>query len=217
MGGTLSSNHSYTPVMETAMTHTAVAYQMEDRLQREFDELVYRYYQQAYNTAYRLTGNAADAEDLVQEAFLRAYRFFDRYDRSMPFMNWFARILTNLYIDEYRRRGRLRTVSIDETFSTDEGEEGTAIDLPDLTPGPMEQVLSKEYVEAIHEGLQHLSPEFRVAVVLADMEGHSYEEIAEIMNTSIGTVRSRIHRGRKQLRDYLKKRHPNLFERGELK
>ncbi len=199
------------------MTHTAVAYHMEERLQREFDELVHKHYQQAYNTAYRLTGNAADAEDLVQEAFLRAYRFFDRYDRSMPFMNWFTRILTNLYIDEYRRRGRLRTISIDETFSTDEGEEGMAIEPPDLTPSPMEQVLNKEYIEAIHEGLQQLSPEFRIAVVLADMEGHSYEEIAEIMNTSIGTVRSRIHRGRKQLRDHIKKRHPNLFERGELK
>ncbi|MCS7207940.1 MAG: sigma-70 family RNA polymerase sigma factor [Fimbriimonadales bacterium] len=203
--------------METAMTHTAVASHMDDRLQREFDELVHRYYQQAYNIAYRLTGNVADAEDLVQEAFLRAYRFFDRYDRSMPFMNWFNRILTNLYIDEYRRRGRLRTVSIDEAFSTEDGEEGTPLDLPDLTPNPLEVALSKEYIEAIHEGLQQLSPEFRVAVVLADMEGHSYEEIAEIMNTSIGTVRSRIHRGRKQLRDQIKKRHPNLFERGDLK
>ncbi|MFN3689923.1 MAG: sigma-70 family RNA polymerase sigma factor [Fimbriimonadales bacterium] len=204
--------------METAMTHTAVAHQMEDRLQREFDELVYRHYQQAYNIAYRLTGNAADAEDLVQEAFLRAYRFFDRYDRSMPFMNWFNRILTNLYIDEYRRRGRLRTVSIDETFSSaEDSEEGAAMDLPDLAPNPLELALNKEYIEAIHEGLQRLSPEFRVAVVLADIEGHSYEEIAEIMNTSIGTVRSRIHRGRKQLRDQIKKRHPNLFERGDMK
>jgi len=199
------------------MTHTAVASSMDNRLQQEFEELVERHYQQAYNLAYRLTGNAADAEDLVQEAFLRAYRFFDRYDRSMPFMNWFNRILTNLYIDEYRRRGRLRTVSIDETFTAEDGEEGTTFDLPDLSPGPMEEVLSKEYTEAIQEGLQQLSPEFRIAVVLADIEGHSYEEIAEIMNTSIGTVRSRIHRGRKQLRDHIQKRHPNLFERGELK
>ncbi|BCW95680.1 MAG: hypothetical protein KatS3mg018_1162 [Fimbriimonadales bacterium] len=199
------------------MTHTAVAQSMDDRLQREFDELVYRHYQQAYNLAYRLTGNAADAEDLVQEAFLRAYRFFDRYDRSMPFMNWFSRILTNLYIDEYRRRGRLRTISIDEVYSGDEGEEGTTMDLPDTAPDPLERALSNEYLHAIHEGLQHLSPEFRVAVVLADLEGHSYEEIAEITRTSIGTVRSRIHRGRKQLRDHIKKRHPNLFERGDLK
>ena len=199
------------------MTHTAVAYSMDDRSQQEFDELVYRYYQQAYNIAYRLTGNAADAEDLVQEAFLRAYRFFDRYDRSMPFMNWFNRILTNLYIDEYRRRGRLRTVSIDEVYSNEDGDEGTTMDIPDSAPDPLERALSNEYREAIHEALQHLSPEFRVAVVLADMEGYSYEEIAEITKTSIGTVRSRIHRGRKQLRDQIKKRHPNLFERGDLK
>jgi RNA polymerase sigma-70 factor (ECF subfamily) len=203
--------------METAMTHTAVAYSMDDRLQREFDELVYRYYQQAYNIAYRLTGNAADAEDLVQEAFLRAYRFFDRYDRSMPFMNWFNRILTNLYIDEYRRRGRLRTVSIDEVYSNEDGDEGTTMDIPDSAPDPLERALSNEYREAIHEALQHLSPEFRVAVVLADMEGYSYEEIAETTKTSLGTVRSRIHRGRKQLRDYIRRRHPNLFERGDLK
>jgi len=199
------------------MTHTAVAQSMDDRLQREFDELVYRHYQQAYNLAYRLTGNAADAEDLVQEAFLRAYRFFDRYDRSMPFMNWFSRILTNLYIDEYRRRGRLRTVSIDEVYSGEDGEEGTTMDLPDTAPDPLERALSNEYIHAIHEGLQNLSPEFRIAVILADLEGHSYEEIAEITKTSIGTVRSRIHRGRKQLRDYIQKRHPNLFERGDLK
>jgi RNA polymerase sigma-70 factor (ECF subfamily) len=203
--------------METAMTHTAVAQSMDDRLQREFDELVYRHYQQAYNLAYRLTGNAADAEDLVQEAFLRAYRFFDRYDRSMPFMNWFSRILTNLYIDEYRRRGRLRTVSIDEVYSGEDGEEGTTMDLPDTAPNPLELALSNEYLHAIQEGLQHLSPEFRIAVILADLEGYSYEEIAEITKTSIGTVRSRIHRGRKQLRDQIKKRHPNLFERGALK
>jgi RNA polymerase sigma-70 factor (ECF subfamily) len=203
--------------METAMTHTAVAYSMDDRSQREFDELVYRYYQQAYNIAYRLTGNAADAEDLVQEAFLRAYRFFDRYDRSMPFMNWFNRILTNLYIDEYRRRGRLRTVSIDEVYSNEDGDEGTTMDIPDSAPDPLERALSNEYREAIHEALQHLSPEFRVAVVLADMEGYSYEEIAETTKTSLGTVRSRIHRGRKQLRDYIRRRHPNLFERGDLK
>ncbi len=199
------------------MTHTAVAQSMDDRLQREFDELVYRHYQQAYNLAYRLTGNAADAEDLVQEAFLRAYRFFDRYDRSMPFMNWFSRILTNLYIDEYRRRGRLRTVSIDEVYSGEDGEEGTTMDLPDTEPNPLELALSNEYIHAIHEGLQCLSPEFRIPVILADLEGYSYEEIAEITKTSIGTVRSRIHRGRKQLRDHIRKRHPNLFERGDLK
>jgi RNA polymerase sigma-70 factor (ECF subfamily) len=204
--------------MEAGMVYTAAAKRMEEEIHREFDELVRRYYRQAYNLAYRLTGNAADAEDLVQDAFLRAYRFFDRYDRSMPFMNWFSRILTNLYIDEYRRRGRLKTVSLDEPLQTEEGEEGPAtLDLPDPGPSPLEIAMDQEYVDAVHEGLQRLAPEFRTAVILADIQGHSYEEIAEIMGTSIGTVRSRIHRGRKQLRDYLLKRHPELFKRGDLK
>lgn len=199
------------------MVYTAAAKRMEDEIQREFDELVRRYYRQAYNLAYRLTGNAADAEDLVQDAFLRAYRFFDRYDRSMPFMNWFSRIMINLYIDEYRRHKRLKTVSLDEPLQTEDGEEGATLDIPDPGLSPLEIALDQEYVDAINEGLQHLAPDFRTAVILADIQGHSYEEIAEMMGTSIGTVRSRIHRGRKQLRDYLMKRHPELFERGDLK
>jgi len=203
--------------MEAGMVYTAAAKRMEDEIQREFDELVRRYYRQAYNLAYRLTGNAADAEDLVQDAFLRAYRFFDRYDRSMPFMNWFSRIMINLYIDEYRRHKRLKTVSLDEPLQTEDGEEGATLDIPDPGLSPLEIALDQEYVDAINEGLQHLAPDFRTAVILADIQGHSYEEIAEMMGTSIGTVRSRIHRGRKQLRDYLMKRHPELFERGDLK
>ncbi|MCS7066878.1 MAG: sigma-70 family RNA polymerase sigma factor [Fimbriimonadales bacterium] len=203
--------------MEAGMVYTAAAKSMEDEIQREFDELVRRYYRQAYNLAYRLTGNAADAEDLVQDAFLRAYRFFDRYDRSQPFMNWFTRIMNNLYIDEYRRRGRLRIVPLDEPLQTEEGEGGATLDIPDPGLSPLERLLDQEYVDAIHEGLQQLTPEFRTAVVMADIQGHSYEEIADMMGTSIGTVRSRIHRGRKQLRDYLLNRHPELFERGDLK
>lgn len=200
------------------MTHIAIAERMDHELiNAEFDRLVARYHQQIYNLAYRLTRNVDDAEDLVQETYLRAYRFFDRYDRSMPFINWISRILTNLYIDEYRRKKRLPTLSLDERYENEEGEEGESFDIPDSGPSPLEIVERKQYVEAIEEGLQHLAPEFRVAVVLADVMGHSYEEIAEIMQTSIGTVRSRIHRGRKQLRDIIQKLHPELFERGDLK
>lgn len=200
------------------MTHTAIAHSMEQELlDREFDALVTRYYQQVYNLAYRLTGNAADAEDLTQEAFLRAYRFFDRYDPTMPFMNWISRIMTNLYIDEYRRRKRLPTVSIEERFENEEGEESEQLDIPDPGPSPLDIAEANQYADAVQEGLMRLAPEFRTAVVLADVMGHSYEEIAEMMNTSIGTVRSRIHRGRKQLRDIIQKKYPELFERGDLK
>lgn len=200
------------------MTHTAIAQRMDKELMdQEFDRLVERHYQHAYNLAYRLTGNATDAEDLVQEAFLRAYRFFDRYDPTMPFINWFNQILTNLFIDEYRRRKRLPTLSLEERFENEDGEESEQLDIADTSPSPLEIAEDNQYLDAIEEGLRRLAPEFRVAVVLADVMGHSYEEIAEIMNTCIGTVRSRIHRGRKQLRDIIQKHHPELFERGDLK
>ncbi len=201
------------------MTQIAVANSVEERhdYEREFEALFNRHYGQAYNIAYRLTGNAADAEDLVQEAFLRAYRSFSRYDRSMPFMNWLNRILVNQYIDLYRRKKRMRIVSLDETFTTEDGEEGPAIDIPDPSANPLEQALANEHVELVMKALDQLAPEFRTAVVLADIEGYSYEEIAEMMGTSIGTVRSRIHRGRNQIRDYLQKHYPELFERGDLK
>ncbi len=185
--------------------------------EREFEMLFNRYYAQAYNIAYRLTGNATDAEDLVQEAFLRAFRSFSRYDRSMPFLNWLNRILVNQYIDTYRRRKRMRTVSIEETYTTEDGEEGPTLDIPDTAANPLEQALANESVELVMKALDQLAPEFRTAVVLADVEGYSYEEIAEIMGTSIGTVRSRIHRGRNQIREYLQKHHPDLFQRGDLK
>lgn len=201
------------------MSHIAIAESVHENhdYEREFEVLFNRHYAQAYNIAYRLTGNAADAEDLVQEAFLRAFRSFSRYDRSMPFLNWLNRILVNQYIDTYRRRKRMRTVSIEETYTTEDGEEGPALDIPDTVANPLEQALANEAVELVMKALDQLAPEFRTAVVLADVEGYSYEEIAEVMGTSIGTVRSRIHRGRNQIREYLQKHHPDLFQRGDLK
>lgn len=192
------------------LTRDTVAGGYTSTREQEFDELVRRHYRQAYNLAYRLTGNAADAEDLTQEAFLRAFRFFDRYDRSLPFMNWFNRILTNLFIDEFRRRQRLRTRSLDEPLQVSESEETVALEVQDSSPTPEEIVLARQYEDVVQEGLNHLSPEFQAAIILADVEGYSYEEIAEMMQCSIGTVRSRIHRGRKQLRSFLEKRCPEL-------
>lgn len=199
--------------MELTRETTARAFM--DVQEQEFEELARRHYRQAYNLAYRLTGNAPDAEDLTQEAFLRAYRFFGRYDRALPFMNWFNRILTNLYIDEYRRRQRLPIRSLDDPIRTEDPEDNLTLELVDDGPSPEEIALSRYYQDAVQEGLLSLAPEFRLAVAYADIEGYSYEEIAEMMNCSIGTVRSRIHRGRKQLRAYLEKKYPELAQRGE--
>lgn len=165
-----------------------------------FDSLMRDTQRQAFSFAMRLCGTSSDAEDLVQETYLRAYRFFHRYDESMPFSSWIYRIMTNLHIDGLRRKGRLRTTSLDVS-----GPDGSAWDVPDEDSSPDRFLIHDSLNDTIQAGLLAMNGEFRAAVLLADVEGMAYEEIAEVMQCSIGTVRSRIHRGRKQLRSYLER------------
>lgn len=187
--------HSEACKVEIADT-VAEAIQREDR--REFNALVKRYHKQAYNVAYRMAGNHADAEDLTQEAFIRAYRFFDQYRRDLPFESWLYKIMSNVFIDMLRRKPKAKLRSLDEPIATEDGE--TQMDLPDPSSGPEETVLSHDMDQRIQAALNTLPEVFRLTVIYADIEGLSYEEIAEATNTNIGTVRSRLHRGRKLLR-----------------
>jgi len=168
---------------------------------KEFDALVNRCHRQAYNIAYRLTGNHADAEDLTQESFLRAYRFFDRYNREMPFENWLYRIMSRVFIDELRKKPRFKVQSLDQPLNSgDSGEADVLLEIPDFESDPEQMILCDALDEYLQTALNALPEEFRIAVILADIEGLSYEEIADTMNCSLGTVRSRLHRGRKLLR-----------------
>jgi len=168
---------------------------------KEFDSLVHRCHRQAYNIAFRLTGNHADAEDLTQESFLRAYRFFDRYNRDMPFENWLYRIMSRVFIDELRKRPRFKTQSLDQPLNPGvSGDTEILLEIADFDANPEHQMMSDALDEHLQTALNTLPEEFRIAVILADVEGLSYEEIAETMNCSLGTVRSRLHRGRKLLR-----------------
>ncbi|MDX1933029.1 MAG: sigma-70 family RNA polymerase sigma factor [Capsulimonadales bacterium] len=177
---------------------------MATRPKREFDNLVRKYHKQAYNIAYRLTGNHADAEDLTQEAFVRAFRFFDNYRRDLPFENWLYRIISNLFVDDLRRKPKARIHSLDAPVSTDSSGEGNAFfEIPDTRENPERVVLHEELDEQIQKALAQLPADFRTTVILADIEGMSYEEISAAMNCSLGTVRSRLHRGRKLLRSKL--------------
>lgn len=170
---------------------------------REFDLLVHRCHRQAYNIAYRLTGNHADADDLTQETFLRAYRFFDRYNRDMPFENWLYRIMSRVFIDELRKKPRFKTQSLDQPLNGSHGDSEVLLEIPDFDADPEQMMLSDALDEHLQTALNALPEEFRIAVILADIEGLSYEEIAETMGCSLGTVRSRLHRGRKLLRQKL--------------
>jgi RNA polymerase sigma-70 factor, ECF subfamily len=172
----------------------------------QFEALLRDNYRHVYGFAYRLTGSVADAEDLVQETFLRAYRFFHRFDASLSFRSWVYRIMVNAHIDLARRKGRIRTLSIDAS-------EDSTWDLPDCSLSPESQLLHGAMGEPMQRALQAMNPEFRTAVLLSDVEGMAYEEVAEIMKTSVGTVRSRIHRGRKQVRDFLQKHDPATYHK----
>lgn len=155
-------------------------------------ELVQEHADSVYRLAYRLTGNQHDAEDLTQETFMRVFRSLKHYQPG-TFEGWLHRITTNLFLDMVRRRAKIRMEALPEDY---ERVPGT-----DMTP---EEAYSTANLDpALQHALDELSPDFRVAVVLCDVVGMSYEEIAETLGVKMGTVRSRIHRGRAQLRESL--------------
>ncbi|MFZ4506991.1 MAG: sigma-70 family RNA polymerase sigma factor [Fimbriimonas sp.] len=174
----------------------------------QFEELLRSSHKQAYRLAFRLTGNQAEAEDLVQESFVRAFRFFHRYDTALPFSSWLYRIMSNAHIDSMRRRSKLKTLSIEQT-----GNEGSTWDFADHESLPDRDLMEATMEQPVQEAIQAMTPEFRTAVILADVEGMAYEDIADTMGTSVGTVRSRIHRGRRQLKSHLMKYHPTTYRR----
>ena len=159
-----------------------------------WDEVVREHADRVYRLAYRLTGNAHDAENLTQETFIRVFRSLASYQPG-TFEGWLHRITTNLFLDMVRRRSRLRMEGLPE--DTDR--------LPGGGPDP-EQVYSETHLDPILQAsLDELAPEFRAAVVLCDIEGLSYEEIGATLGVKLGTVRSRIHRGRAALRESLER------------
>ncbi|MEB8324722.1 RNA polymerase sigma factor SigE [Dietzia kunjamensis] len=154
-----------------------------------WSELVAQHGDRVYRLAYRLCGNAHDAEDITQEAFIRVFRSLDRY-KPGTFEGWMHRIVTNLFLDSARRRGRIRFEALPEDAERVPGRERSP-----------EQVLSEETFDPVLQtALANLSPDFRAAVVLSDIEDLSYEEVGRILGVKMGTVRSRIHRGRAALR-----------------
>lgn len=157
-----------------------------------WDDLVREHADRVYRLAYRLSGDPQDAEDLTQETFIRVFRSLSNYQPG-TFEGWLHRITTNLFLDMVRRRSRIRMEALPEDY------ERVAAD----GPGP-EQVFHDARLDPdLQSALDSLAPEFRAAVVLCDIEGLSYEEIGATLGVKLGTVRSRIHRGRQALRDYL--------------
>jgi RNA polymerase sigma-70 factor (ECF subfamily) len=152
-----------------------------------------------YGAAYRLTRNARDAEDLVQDSLLRAYRFWDSFEQDSNCKAWLLRIVTNTFINEYQRKKRSREV-LDAATAEQDATDGVLVhaDASDRQ-SPERAMLDKSVSDDVQRALDALPDDFRTAVVLCDVQGLSYKEIAEIMGTPVGTVMSRLFRGRKLL------------------
>ncbi len=165
-----------------------------------WDDVVRDHSARVFRLAYRLTGNRHDAEDLTQEVFVRVFRSLDSYQPG-TFEGWLHRITTNLFLDQARRKQRIRFDAIPDD---------AADRLPGLLPTPDAWYDDRLFDSDVEVALAALPPDFRVAVVLCDVEGLSYEEIAVALDVKIGTVRSRIHRGRSLLRTALAHRAPTL-------
>lgn len=164
-------------------------------LMPSWDELVAEHADRVYRLAYRLCGNQHDAEDLTQETFIRVFRSLTNY-KPGTFEGWLHRITTNLYLDMVRRRAKIRMEALD---TGNDGYERLRGDEPD----PQQVFAEASFTPDLQQALDSLAPEFRAAVVLCDVEGLSYEEVATTLGVKMGTVRSRIHRGRSGIREFL--------------
>ena len=179
---------------------------------RAFDDLVDLYADKIHNYVVRMVGDASAAEDIAQEAFVKAFRNLGSFRGASSFQTWLYRIASNLTIDAVRRRRRKdNTVSLDAPLEGDEGQ--MARELEDVSvPGPAGRLETAELQGVVHGAIQELSPKLRAVVVLYELQGLSYEEIAEVLHCPLGTVKSRLFNARMELKGKLQDVLPEFSE-----
>ncbi|MBC8000608.1 MAG: sigma-70 family RNA polymerase sigma factor [Leptolyngbya sp.] len=170
-----------------------------------FEELVKRHQRTVYALLYQLAPDWTDTGDLAQEVFIRVWRNINNLRNPASFRSWLTQIVTNIFYDELRKRPRkLPTVSMDEGLDDEDGSDSTTRDIADSSALPDEKILNKEVSEVIRAAMMKLPEHFRTSIVLREVEGLSYEEIAVLTKTEMGTVKSRIARARLKLQEMLK-------------
>lgn len=165
-----------------------------------FEELVRRYQNKVYTLSFNLTGNAADAQDLAQEVFLRAFTSLAGFRNEADFGTWLHRLTVNLWLNA-RQRQKGQVVSLDAPLQTEEGEVAREVAAAGADPG--EALESRELQELVRQALARLPGEQKVVLILREIEGYSYEEIAGILGCAVGTVKSRLNRARQGLKEIM--------------
>jgi RNA polymerase sigma-70 factor (ECF subfamily) len=166
----------------------------------DFETAAMPYVDALYNTAYRMTRNVEDAQDLVQETYLKAYKYYDKFREGTNFKAWLFKIMKNTFINSYRKK---QLVPPQSDFSDIEGsfESQVSEEARRSVKSPEQELLADVLDEDVQRALDSLPPDYRMAVVLADLENFSYKDIAEILEVPVGTVMSRLYRGRKLLEE----------------
>ncbi|MBK7232303.1 MAG: sigma-70 family RNA polymerase sigma factor [Saprospiraceae bacterium] len=167
----------------------------------KFDQELLPHLEALHSFAYHLTYNEEDAEDLVQETFIKAFKYLDHYDEGTNAKAWLFKILKNVYINEFRKKNRRpRQVDFEEASAYHDGEDVAVVSYDDLRAELFDQIMGDE----VNQALQSIPEEFKTIILLCDIEDFTYQEIAKILDIPVGTVRSRLFRARNMLKDKLK-------------
>lgn len=166
-----------------------------------FESLIKIYEAKVFGIAFRMSGNRDDASDMAQEVFIKLFRNIGKFKHEAKFSTWVYRVATNTCLDELKKIKRKSAYSLDEEIDTEDG--GIRTEIADTAPTPEEVAESGEIRGVVNVAIQRLSDEHKAVIILRDINGMSYDEIAEILKCSVGTVKSRISRGREQLRKIL--------------